>query len=313
MIPAEFHSKLSEGPEGGQAWWVTTSDGVRVRIGGWKRDNAKGTVLIFNGRTEYIEKYGRNAHDFLANGFNVMSIDWRGQGLADRLIDDERAGHVCKFSDYQRDVAAMMEHAEELGFGGPYFLIGHSMGGIIGFRAVFEGLKVEAAVFSGPMWGIKLPLLFRPSARLIARVAVAIGKGRHYVLTGSPDSYVDTNEFEGNELTNDPSMFAYLQNQVRSVPRFALGSPTMKWLRNAFEEIDFIQSAKAPDVPCMTYLGGEEDIVNVNKVRARAANWPGAKLIEIPGGRHEMLMDTPELRGKITNDICAFFDAHRAA
>ena len=313
MEAATFYNDLAEGPDGGQAWWVTASDGVRLRMGGWRCDQPKCTVLLFNGRSEYIEKYGRNADDFLTKGYNILTIDWRGQGLSDRLIKDTRAGHVCSFASYQHDVKALMDHAEAAGFAGPYYLIGHSMGGIIGFRALKEGLNVQAVVFSSPMWGIKLPLIFRPCARLIARVAVAIGMRHSYVLTGSPDNYVATNEFEGNGLTNDRSMYAYLQRQARAVPQFALGSPTMNWLRNAFDEIDFVQSSQAPDLPCITFLGGDEDIVNVRKVRARATSWPGAKLIEIPGGRHEMLMDSPELRRKITDDICAFFDAQRTA
>ena len=313
MDTAEFHNELSEGPDGGLAWWATASDGIRIRCGGWLSEKPKGTVLLFDGRSEYIEKYGRNAHDFVSNGYNLLSIDWRGQGLADRLTDDERAGHVCKFSDYQRDVQAMMNQAEEAGFAGPYYLVGHSMGGIIAFRSLAEGLPVNAVAFSSPMWGIIVPVVFRPFANLIATVAVALGKGRDYVVTGSSDNYVDTHEFEGNELTNDPAMYEYLQKQVRAVPEFALGSPTMNWLLHAYKEIDYVQSAKAPDTPCLTYLGTDEQIVNPRKVRTRAQSWPGAKLVEIPGGRHEMLMDSPELRTQIANDICAFFDEHQAA
>lgn len=310
---ATFYSDLAEGPKGGQAWWVTTDDGVRIRIGGWRTDGAKGTVLLFDGRSEYIEKYGRNAQDFLSRGYNLLSIDWRGQGLADRLTNDPAAGHVCDFDDYQRDVAALMAHAAELGFHGPYFLIGHSMGGGIGYRALTNGLPVQAAAFSGPMWGLTVPPAFRPFARLIARTAVGLGMGRRYILTGSSENYIDTQEFDGNELTNDPDMYGYLRKQVRSVPEFALGSPTMKWLAKAFQEIEFIQTSDAPDIPCKAYVGTDEEIVHPDKIKDRIARWPGAEIVEYEGGRHEMLMDTPELRARMTNDILQFFDQHHAA
>ena len=75
----------ADGPQGGVAQWLTTSDGVRVRVAVWGRDAPKGTVLLFPGRTEYVEKYGRAAGDLLARGFATVAIDWRGQGLADRL------------------------------------------------------------------------------------------------------------------------------------------------------------------------------------------------------------------------------------
>ena len=60
--PAPFHADLAEGPAGGHALWVNTSDGVRIRIGLWPAGE-KGTVLLLPGRTEYIEKYGRAAAD----------------------------------------------------------------------------------------------------------------------------------------------------------------------------------------------------------------------------------------------------------
>lgn len=313
LQPAPFHSELAEGPDGGQAWWVPSEDGVRLRIGGWRRDDAKGTILVFNGRTEYIEKYGRNASDFLANGYNVLSIDWRGQGLADRLTGDPMAGHVRDYSDYQKDVRTLMAHAGDLGFEGPYFLLGHSMGGAIGYRALANGLPVQAAVFSGPMWGLVLPMMFRPFARWIANAATAFGRGKHYVLTGSAESYPATQGFEGNELTNDRDMYAYLQRQAQGVDGFALGSPTMNWLARSFDEIEFIQTSYAPKVPCRTFIGSDETIVDNYKIRERIARWPGAQVVEYPGGRHEMLMDTPELRGRMTDEILQFFDQHHAA
>jgi pimeloyl-ACP methyl ester carboxylesterase len=74
----------------------------------------QGTVLLFPGRTEYIEKYGLTAVSFATRGYAVASVDWRGQGLADRLIDDPLKGHVEKFSDHQRDVRAFLQAVEDL-------------------------------------------------------------------------------------------------------------------------------------------------------------------------------------------------------
>lgn len=313
LTPATFYNDLADGPQGGQAWWATTEDGVRIRIGGWHADDAKGTVLLFNGRSEYIEKYGRNAADFLSHGYNLLSLDWRGQGLADRQTKDPNAGHVCDFEDYQKDVRALMANAKEAGFDGPYFLIGHSMGGGIGYHALADGLPVKAAAFSGPMWGLTVPLVFRPFARLIARTAVAFGRGHDYILTGKPESYLIYQDFDGNELTNDPDMYAYLRKQVENVPGFALGGPTMKWLAKAFEEMEFIQTSEPPKVPVKAYVGTEEEIVHPDKIKDRIARWPGAEVVEYEGGRHEMLMDTPELRGRMTDDILQFFEQHRAA
>ncbi len=57
MQTAPLYNDISGGPEGGVAHWLTTSDGLRIRVGLWNMADAKGTVLIFPGRTEFVEKY----------------------------------------------------------------------------------------------------------------------------------------------------------------------------------------------------------------------------------------------------------------
>ena len=171
MEKAPFFSDVDDGPAGGHAVWLTCDDGVRIRLGVWPHDGAKGTVLLFPGRTEYIEKYGRAAADLAARGYATLAVDWRGQGLADRLMQDRAPGHVVEFADYQRDVRAVIAAAQEMDLPRPWHLIAHSMGGCIGLRALHEGLPVASAVFTGPMWGIELPRAIRPMAFTARSVA----------------------------------------------------------------------------------------------------------------------------------------------
>src|SRR5690606_28253074 len=107
MVPAPFFAEVADAPAGETCVWLDTSDGVRVRAAFW-RGGGKGTVLLFPGRTEYVEEYGPAAAAFAARGYAVATIDWRGQGIADRLRDEPAPGHVGRFRDYQRDVAAFV-------------------------------------------------------------------------------------------------------------------------------------------------------------------------------------------------------------
>ena len=116
---APLFSDIALGPNTGQAHWVMTPDGKRIRVGHLSVEGARGTVLIFPGRTEYIEKYGVVANELARRGMASLAIDWRGQGLADRLIDDPMIGHVDSFTDYQKDVSAVMRTARELGLPRP--------------------------------------------------------------------------------------------------------------------------------------------------------------------------------------------------
>ena len=65
--------------------------------------------MIFPGRTEFAEKYGRVARELVARGLSVLVIDWRGQGLSDRHPGNAMLGHIEDFRTYQLDVAALLD------------------------------------------------------------------------------------------------------------------------------------------------------------------------------------------------------------
>lgn len=311
-VTAEFYSDLAEGPEDGAAWWLTTKDNVRIRIGGWGAGAPNGTILLFPGRTEYIEKYGRSAQDFLGYGYATLAIDWRGQGLADRLVDDPQKGHVGVFPDYQNDVSSLIDHAETLGFKPPYYLVAHSMGGCIGYRALTEGLPVQAAVFTGPMWGIVMHPILKPLAPTIASVGKSLGFGSSFAPSTSKENYVQAQPFEGNTLTTDPCMYKYMQKHLQAKPQLGLGGPTLNWLDTALDEINFIMASDAPKIPTRCYIGTAEKIVDPVNIHKRMGNWPGAELIEVSLAEHEVLMETPEIRNRVTEEICYFFGKNAA-
>ncbi len=132
MENAKFYAEIADGPSQGAAYWVRTDDSVRLRIGTYGADNGqKGTILLFLGRFGYVERYGRVAKDFDRSGFATVVIDWRSQGLSDRMADDPHTGHIHRFSEYQKDVAAMVKAAEELNLPKPWYLVGISMGACV--------------------------------------------------------------------------------------------------------------------------------------------------------------------------------------
>ena len=97
-------------PEGAITGTVQTSDGRALRFARFPPPpGRKGTVCLFQGRAEFIEKYFEVVRDLQARGFAVATLDWRGQGLSDRALSDRRKGHVKDFSEYDRDLDAFMK------------------------------------------------------------------------------------------------------------------------------------------------------------------------------------------------------------
>jgi lysophospholipase len=309
LAPAPFFDDVAGGPPGGAAWWVRTSDEIRIRVGAWPTgtEKSRGTVLLFPGRTEYIEKYGNTAAELAKRGFAMMAIDWRGQGLADRLLDNPRIGHIVQFSDYQKDIAAMMRAARALDLPRPYFLLSHSLGGSIGLRAVMEGLAVQACAFIGPMWGIYMAPALRPVGWITTTIAPSLGLGTRLTPKTSLDFYVLTQAFKGNVLTHDAGMYRMMQDQLSAHMELGLGGPSIVWLREALAECKTLSGRASPDIPCLTFLGSEEAIVDCNAVYERMQAWPRGTLDVVEGAHHEVLMETPAIRARVFDRLEALF------
>lgn len=308
MDPAPFFQDVAEGPEDVSSFWVTASDGVRLRVATWCiAATPKGTVLFLPGRTENAEKYGRAADAFCRAGFAAMVIDWRGQGLSDRLAADRMLGHVDRFADYQKDLAAMVEAAQLMALPKPWFLLGHSMGACIGLRAIIEGLPVSACAFTSPLWDINLSLPRRLAAWPFSWAARYVGKGKSFAPGTRGESYVLTTAFEANRLTHDPGMYQYYIRISEALEDQQLGGPSLNWLYEALKETRALSKLPSPNIPCVTFCGFEDSLVFVPAVQERMAHWPKGKLAMLDYARHDILCEAPDIRLPAIQAICEVF------
>jgi lysophospholipase len=306
---APYFADVAHGPDGACAYWTRAEDDIRLRVGHFPANGQKGSVLLFPGRTEYIEKYAPAAADFGARGYNTLVIDWRGQGLSDRLLPDRRIGHIETFDDYQKDMTAMLDVAEQLDLPKPWYLVGHSMGGCIGLRALYNGLEVEAAGFTGPMWGINLATPTRPVAWALSHLAGWSGQGHRLPPGMKPSTYVLSDPFEDNTLTTDRAMHDFMREQLTAHPDLALGGPSLVWLREALIETRALAQMAAPDLPCLTFLGTNERIVDAARIHNRMASWPKGLLDLVEGGEHEVMMETTAIRKSVFDGFDDLFSA----
>jgi lysophospholipase len=96
-------------PEGALAGTIGTPDGATLRFARWAAQaGGRGTVCVFTGRGEYIERYFETVRDLHTRGYAVAVMDWRGQGHSSRRLRNPLKGHIHSFSDYEIDVAAIV-------------------------------------------------------------------------------------------------------------------------------------------------------------------------------------------------------------
>ena len=305
---APLYSDIADAPVGGGAYYATTDDGIRIRYALWRGTGA-GSVLIFPGRSEYVEKYGRVVAQVTARGYDAVVIDWRGQGLSDRLADDPHIGHVGSFADYQRDLAAVLAEDRVAALPGPRLLLAHSMGGCIAYRALLEGLDVAAAIMTAPMWGINMSPAKQPLAKVLSTLLPQISRGPNYAPGGDDKSYVTTQPFDDNVLTGDAESYAWIQGHLAAHPELGIGGPSWTWLGAALKEMALLHAAKPPDRRFLIFLGSDETVVSAVAIRRLSGRLKTCDLVEIEDARHEVLIETPAIRADVWNRIDRFLAA----
>jgi lysophospholipase len=282
-----------------RAWLESGGDmPARLRAAIWApaiwRGTGRGTVLLLNGRTEYIEKHFRIIARLTAMGFAVATLDWRGQGMSTRRAKGT-LGHIDDFAEFQRDMDAFLSWPALRSLPGPRVVLCHSMGGAIGLRALVDGrLEVDAAIFSAPFWGLGVTGAAGGIARGGAGAAVALGMGmRALPIVRDRRTYAVRHDFEDNVLTSDPEHFAWVRAQAEARPELTVGVPTYGWLAAAFRELEALRAAAAPELPSLLLVGDAERVVNAAPIRTWAEKAPHAVLTLLHGARHEPLMESP--------------------
>lgn len=256
-----------------------------------------------------IEKYGPTVADLVGRGFDVAVIDWRGQGLADRLCDSPLRGDVPDFADYQKDVAGYWAWLDRYS-AAARFILAHSMGGCIALRALLQMVPARAVAFSAPMWGLTLPRATLQAVPAIAGVLRIAGQDTREVPGAGEEFELWNFPFARNELTRDAERYAWAQAQVVAHPELRLGAPSIRWLAAAVREMQALRAMPAPNIACVCGVGTADKIVSQHAIATRMAEWPGGKLTEYEGALHEVLIERKSVREDFLHRSAALFTAN---
>lgn len=295
-------------PPGGVIGHFEADDGAVLRHALWHRDGARGTVILQGGFTEFIEKHFESTQDLLDRGFAVAAMDWRSQGLSQRLVANPQKIHATDFARYVGDLAQFAERVVTPALPGPYLILAHSMGGHIALRYLHDRpAAIRAAVLSAPMVDVKLPEGTRWLISALVDAAVGLGFGESYA-PGSRDYGPWKQRFDGNKLTSDPARFRETHDWIAADPMLASGGGTFGWVRAALRSVRLFRDRAylaAFDTPiCLVQAGNDQIVSNAAQDRF-AAGVPCCELHRIDGALHELLKERDALRGR----FWGFFDS----
>ena len=274
----------------------------------------KGTLVIAPGRTESSMKYIEVAYDMIDQGFSpVFVIDHRGQGFSPRSLADSHKGHITDFKTYVSDFVLFtalitshsLTHPKNL------YLLSHSMGGAI----ITEYLSLHPSPYKkvamiSPMHKIKNE---KSENEILQETALACAVGRcdDYIPGGGPFKWSER-VFENNDVTHSRVRFDFRDHLWRTWPELQLGSPTVRWVREAVQSnirgrsYESLRNVR----PEILILQAQKDSVVDNPAQHDICKnlYPKCKLGVVKGARHEILMEKDRLRSAALREIQKFFN-----
>lgn len=280
-------------PDGARIIWFDGVRGRRLRacLSPATADTPRGTCIVCPGRTEFIEKYFEVARELQARGFAVLIIDWPGQGLSQRLLDDPLKGHIDEFGTFMGALKNGLDAMDELPR--PYVSLAHSMGGAISLAAIGKGLvNVEAAAFCAPMWGLPLGRV----QRYFIWAMRVMGRSDDFAQKPGPPE-----RFEENVVTYDRPHWQLNRDLTDAAPALSLGPVTWGWLGAS---LDIFESFSKPDmlreitIPIFVASASDEKLVDNRSHLRVAEHLPNCEHIVVQDAMHEILMEKPDKRAE---------------
>lgn len=281
--------------------YLRAHDGLRLRYGYWRSDRpeSRGTVVVLGGRTEFIEKYLETIHDLLHQGFDAVSMDWRGQGLSGRLLVDRTKGYVKTYDDYVSDLEHFVEKKVAKTCRRPLIVLAHSMGVNIAWQLLHRSPRIfDKAVMMAPMVDIRTHPIPKEFARWWSKLFTKMGMGTAAIPSFKRnDSFRQS--FEKNWLTHDPVRFHHIQKMLKKNSQLFVGAITFGWLAATFDAVDRLGESgffNHTILPQLIVLAGQDRVVSNDAVHSVVDAMPSCRVLTVAGARHEILQEQDVLR-----------------
>jgi lysophospholipase len=271
----------------------------------------RGSILFEGGRGDHYEKYLETFEDLRLRGWQVESIDWRGQGGSGRVGGNANVGDIGSFAKWIDDAAAFVADWQTR-TAGPHVVFGHSMGGHLVLRALAERrIAPDAAVLIAPMLGFTAPYpdwLGVKVAQLMCRLG---NPGRAaWKVSEKPGSPMRLRQLL---LTHDADRYADEQWWHEHAPETALGPASWRWVLESYRS--FVGLAKpgmleAVTTPLLILATDADKLVSAKATRRDIARLPNVTShIYGDEASHELLREVDAVRNDCLRRIDAFLDA----
>jgi len=260
---------------------------TRIYFQSWLPEGeAKAILVIVHGLAEHSGRYMNVVNHFVPLGYAVHGFDHPGHGKSDGI-------RVCveRFEDYTDTLKICFDRIRP---GKPVFLVGHSMGGLIGAVYLLDHQReLTGAVLSGP--AVKVPDKITPTVTLVGKLLSALMP--RFGLLG----------LEAEGVCRDPAVVeAYISD-----PLVHKGKITARLAAEMLKAMRHI-SAQASKItlPIIIVQGGADRLVDAAGARMLydTVSSPDKEIRIYEGFYHEVFNE-PE-RESVLRDVGQWIEAH---
>ncbi|MCB1782420.1 MAG: alpha/beta hydrolase [Alphaproteobacteria bacterium] len=262
------------------------------------------TVVCLEGVREFSAKYFETARWCLDHNMAFWVMDWAGQGMSTRFLDNPQKRHSTGFGEDVADlhyfIMEYIKHSSVHPDKGriPLVMLAQSMGANPGLRYLHDYPGVfRCAALNAPMTGLFALKDVPPRLGLSAAFALSGVAGKSYAW-GQGD-WENKQLPEDEMVTSDPVRGALFNQWLEVNPVLRCGGVTNRWIYEAQKSNNLLHSsnfARSIETPCLIVVTGHEHLVDNEMTRKLAASMPHAQILELPDSYHESMLETERIR-----------------
>ncbi len=305
----EVHDWLEEKVQGSQ---FTSTDGLKIQYYYAIHPEAKATIVMVHGFTEFFGKYHEVAYNFYDQGYSFFFIEQRGHGLSERKISKDYLVHVDDFSEYVSDLKSLMDQIVlPMTENDRHLLYCHSMGGAVGTLFLEQNPGYfDAAVLSSPMLKMRFGGFPDWQAKALDKVAGALKWSKRPMPGAEP--FDETKPDFENSCSLSRARFDYqFEIRAKNKTSYTMNSGTYGWVHAAMKATEELRKkAGVIHIPVLILQAGLDDMVDNSGQDEVVKKLRHAELRHFPNAKHEIFNCTEDSLRKYYSVIFRFLEKH---
>jgi len=261
-----------------------SSDGTALHtVHGPAVGETKAHVVLCHGANEHVGRYGHVIESLNQAGFAVTGLDLRGHGKS-----GGKRCHVLRWEHYSEDIRVVIQSV-----GGPVFVLGHSMGGLVVLEAIRSGIngtEIKGVMTSNPLLGLAFtpPRVKEAFAKLLSTVVPGLLMG---------------NEVNPNHLSHDQAM-----NEAYMADPLVSKKLSPRWYTEMLSAVQRVHDAAGNfETPLLLMQGTADPVTSAPIASEFFQRYGGPKTLQAHEGLYHEVFNEIE-REKVIADMIGWLN-----